>query len=83
MTHEERVDAQQKKFDAELPRLLKQHDGRWVVYFDGVKHVADDRWDAFDWATSNLPPDAAFVIAEVTNRPPQYLTAAFAFGIRG
>lgn len=82
-TPEDKVHEQHQKYLAELPALLAEHEGRWVVYLDGPRAFFEDEWKALEWASQTLGDDTPFVIARVEPERVILLTAALAFGGSG
>lgn len=76
---EEKVRAQYRRFEAELPGLLTAHGGQWVVYHEGVKGYFRTEDEAIRWAVTHLGLDVGFVVAEAKETKPVLLTAALAW----
>lgn len=70
--HEDKVRAQWEKFQTELPSLLKLKDmpGKWIVYLNGLRHVAEGHDDAHAWALHRFGLDGGFVVAQVVPQEP-------------
>lgn len=77
---ERAIEAQDAKFRANLPELLRSHRGKWAVFLDGLRHAHDDQWEALAWASKHLGDDSPFVVALIEEPHPVLLTAAVAFG---
>lgn len=77
---ENAVRSQDRKFRAELPKLLRTKAGRWAVFFDGLRHDSDDQWEALAWASEHLGDESPFVVARIEEPHTVLLTAALAFG---
>jgi len=63
--HDQKVAAQFKLFEAELPSLMEKHRDQWVVYLCGPKKFAPTEEEAMSWGVRQLPHDAGFVVAKV------------------
>ena len=63
-------------FEVALPELMVEHTGKWAVWLDGLKHMADTHIAARDWASENLPADSGYVVTRIAERRPASLSAA-------
>ncbi len=55
-----------RRFEAALPRLMRRHRGRWVVFLDGeVKSAHDNEESALAAGIERFGADAAFIVAPV------------------
>jgi hypothetical protein len=68
--HDERVLAQTLAFEAALPSLMAEHQGRWAVWLDGLRSVHDTHASARRWARTHLDRESPFVLARVEARTP-------------
>lgn len=81
-TEQERAfDQQWQAFQAALPELLKEHEGKWAVFYETLRATFDDEWEALDWAVANLGNSTPFVISQIEEPREILLTAAIAFGM--
>lgn len=74
-----RVRTQYEQFLAALPRLLRDHAGRWAVWLDGLQSVHDTEEDAERWALARYEDDAGFVVAPVETPKPVALSGMAGF----
>jgi hypothetical protein len=72
------VERQYAALVAEIPSLLRHHQGRWAVYLDSFRGSFATQWEALDWASANLG-EVPFCIAQVEPPRTVLLTAALAF----
>ncbi len=71
-----------KRFHQELPRLLRQYRGRWVVFKHGKVHGDhQSESEAYAAALKKFDRNAGFVVAQVTEVTPSPITAAALFGV--
>jgi hypothetical protein len=62
----DRVLEESRRFRSRLPELIKQYEGRWVVFLDGdVKEDFDDEEAAYVAAVQKFGVRGGFVIARV------------------
>lgn len=66
----EKIRAQRKKFDADLPELLKMHAGKWVCYLDGVQWISASMNEAYEKGLTRYGIDGRFLIAQVIEHEP-------------
>lgn len=76
---EAKVMAQFKRFELELPELLKTNPGDWVVFLDGPQWFERSEREALDWACRTFGAEAGFVVAQVSPQEPVLPSAAMAF----
>jgi hypothetical protein len=63
----QKVLEESRRFRARLPELLKDYDGRWVVFLDGdVRDAFDDEEEAYVAAVTRFGVRGGFVIARVS-----------------
>lgn len=72
--HEKAVLEQVLAFEAALPELMREHAGKWAVWLDGLRHVADTHAAARDWAHANLDRALPFAVTRVEVRRPVQLS---------
>lgn len=66
-------DAARSYFDRELPRLLREHKGRWaVVRGEELLGIVDDLDDAYDVVYDHGLPEECWVerVRDASNDPP-------------
>ena len=74
--------AQTLEFERQLPELLLELSGRWVVFRDGAVVSDHDTLEmAYRSARLLFGVDGGYAILEVAPRTPQPLTARAVFGL--
>lgn len=74
---DERVFAETLKLEEQMPKLLRDHAGQWVVFRDGAAHSFHPNFEtAHRIALDAFGPHGAFVIAEVAPRGARSLSRA-------
>jgi hypothetical protein len=82
MAPAEKVKQEMQAFRANLPDLLPDHPGQWVVFIDGkVVDFYVDEESAYAAAMKAFGPHAGFVVAEVAPEKPQPVSARVLFGL--
>jgi len=66
--HDQKILAQQDRFFAELPDLLKTIPEKWVCYLDGVQHIAEDHDGAYGYGLKHYGMDGGFLVHQVVPR---------------
>ncbi len=77
-----RVLEETKRFQANLPVLMRELEGRWVLYKDGrVIDVFQTEDEAFKAGLEKFGLDGAHIVIRVEPMDPVPLTAGIMFGI--
>lgn len=77
-----RVAKESERFRAEIPQLLAQYGGKWVVFRDGtVVSVHPDEESAYLAGLQRFGLGGGHVVAVVREPEPVLLSAAVAFGL--
>jgi hypothetical protein len=78
----EKVHEEMQRFRAELPRLLTEMKGKWVVFRDGqVQSVHDTEEAAYSAGLSKFGREGGHVVAQVAEEHPIPLNAGVVFGL--
>ena len=78
----ERVMNEAARFRANIPQLLAQYGGKWVVFRDGaVASVHADEETAYLAGLKQFGPVGGHVVAVVREPEPVLLSAAITFGL--
>ncbi len=73
----DKVKEQSLLFRKQLPELMPNHAGRWVVFLDGgVKSLHDTQEEAYAEAANTFGLFAGFVVAKVEKVVPRPMVAA-------
>jgi hypothetical protein len=82
MTSAERVKQEMEAFRQLLPKLLEEHAGQWVVFFEGkaLEFYADEE-AAYKAAMKRFGPGSGFLVAPVEPEQPQPTKFSLLFGV--
>jgi hypothetical protein len=60
------IKREQSAFDEQLPKMLEEHPGEYVVFHEGVPAgFFPDLPDAYEFALSHYGPDGVFLIEQI------------------
>ena len=63
------IKQEQRAFDEQLPAMLTEHDGEYVVFHGGAPvRFFQDLSDAYEYALSEFGPDGVFLVEQVAHK---------------
>jgi hypothetical protein len=82
MSKEDRLRREQAAFDRQLPEILPEHQGEFVVFKDEAPQGFYKTYnDAYGAALDRFGLDDVFLISEVLERHPESVPIAWAAGV--
>jgi hypothetical protein len=76
------VEQEQTAFDAQLPEMLRDHAGEFVLFKDGQPVEFFSTYDeAYRGGLARFGVDATFLVSEVKRRTPQSTSLAWEAGV--